>query len=336
MTQSSIVVTGCAGFIGMHVTQTLLKRGENVIGIDNLDPYYSVQLKRDRLSQLLPYKTFNFHEVNIVDKDKLNQIWKEAETSDAPILSVINLAAQAGVRYSLTHPEPYIQTNLVGFSNLLELCAHQKGFKHLVYASSSSVYGGNKTFPFSEDQKVSSPLSLYAATKGANELMAHAYHNVYGIAATGLRFFTVYGPWGRPDMAAFKFAQLIQENKPIEVYNHGKMKRDFTYVDDIVQGVIASLDMTNNPNFKSRHEVYNLGNNRSEVLDDYIGLIEQHLGKRAQRDLLPLQVGDVPETYADISKAQRDFNFNPQTTIQEGIPNFINWFKSYYKLGEAA
>ena len=326
---SSVLVTGAAGFIGMHVSKKLLADGIRVVGVDDLNPYYSVDLKKDRLAQLLNHDLFNFHQVDISDKKTMDDVWYQHQNH--PITKVINLAAQAGVRYSLTNPYPYVSTNVQGFLNILELCRHQEGFKHLVFASSSSVYGGNRDMPFGEEQKVASPLSLYAATKACNELMGHAYHYLYNIPMTGLRFFTVYGPWGRPDMAAFLFADQISHERPISVFNHGQMKRDFTYIDDIVQGVTSSLyrlDQKNQDTFK----VYNLGNNRSEVLLDYIGHIEKSLGKKAVMNMLPLQPGDVPETFANIDEAKRDFGYVPQTTIRDGIPRFIEWYKSYYKI----
>ncbi len=333
---SSILVTGAAGFIGSHVAKRLLERGERVIGLDNLNDYYDVNLKQARLDNLTPYENFTFLKRDLSDKKEMAALF-----SDEPIGSVVHLAAQAGVRYSIINPHAYIESNVVGFLNILEGCRHAN-VKHLVYASTSSVYGGNTQMPFSVGQNVDHPVSLYAASKKANELMAHTYAHLYRLPCTGLRFFTVYGPWGRPDMALFLFTRAILEGKPIDVFNYGKMQRDFTYVDDIVEGVIRVLDKpaTPDPNWSgdapdSRtssgpYRVYNIGNNAPVELMRFIEVLEETLGKKAEKNLLPLQPGDVPATYADVSDLVRDVNFRPATPIEKGIPAFVDWYRSFY------
>ncbi len=321
----AIVVTGAAGFIGYHVTQELLSRGEHVIGIDNLNAYYDVGLKHARLEQLNSTASsghFMFHEIDIADGDALTKA-----LNNVPVTHVVHLAAQAGVRYSLENPHAYEQSNLAGHLNILEYCRHLDGLQHLVYASSSSVYGGNTKLPFSETDAVDNPVSLYAATKKANELMSQAYANLYGFPQTGLRFFTVYGPWGRPDMAYWLFADAISQGKPIKVFNEGKMARDFTYIDDIVSGVLAVLakPSTGTP----PHRVYNIGNNQPEPLMKLITLIEAAIGTKANMEMLPMQPGDVKETFADIEAIKRDHNFEPTTSLEEGISIFSAWFKKF-------
>ena len=322
----TVLVTGAAGFIGMHVSAALLARGEQVIGVDDLNPYYDVALKQARLDRLEQQSGFTFHRSNIAGPD-FRDIWKAHPEIDR----AVHLAAQAGVRYSLTHPEAYTESNVNGHLGVLEACRHQPGFKHLVYASSSSVYGGNTKLPFSVDDPVDQPISMYAATKRAAELMSQTYAHLYGLPQTGLRFFTVYGPWGRPDMSAFLFARAIYDGQPIRVFNHGDMKRDFTYVDDIVAGVLNALDRLP-PENTTPHRLYNLGNHRSERLMDFIAAIEQAIGREAEKIMEPMQPGDVPETFADIAASQRDLGFEPRTTIAEGIPRFIDWFRDYHGL----
>jgi UDP-glucuronate 4-epimerase len=320
-----IMVTGSAGFIGFHTALSLLKQGKQVIGIDNLSPYYSVQLKKDRLKQLKAFPHFHFHEVDVSDREAMTGIWK----THAPIHDVIHLAAQAGVRYSLVDPYPYITSNIMGFMVILELCRHQENFHHLIYASTSSVYGTNKQLPFKEDQRTDSPMSLYAATKRSNELMAQSYHHLYNLPVTGLRFFTVYGPWGRPDMSAYKFMKAMVENVPIDVYNHGQMARDYTYIDDIVNGILAVRHHTPKNNLSGAHPVYNLGNNRSESLMHFIEVLEKALNITAIKNYLPMQDGDVRATAADISAAQADFDYDPVTPITTGVPLLVDWYKHY-------
>ena len=321
----SYLVTGAAGFIGFHVCNALLARGEAVIGVDNLNDYYDVALKTARRDRLTAQPGFSFHKVDIADRDAMQAV----ASAHKDISHVIHLAAQAGVRYSIENPAAYIQTNIVGHGIILELCRHIDGLEHLVYASSSSVYGGNQKLPFSVDDPTDTPVSLYAATKKADELMAYCYSHLYRLPATGLRFFTVYGPWGRPDMAAYIFARAISQGRPIPVFNHGDMRRDFTYIDDIVAGVLAVAGGPPEDAEGAPHRVYNIGNSRSEPLMRYIELIEQALGRKAQLDLQPMQPGDVKETFADLAAIQRDFGFEPRTTIEEGIPRFIDWFKIY-------
>ncbi len=315
--KEKILVTGCAGFIGMSLCRELLKRGNYIIGIDNLNNYYDVKLKNKRLSILSDHKNFIFKKIDISNYNNLKDIFNENN-----IIKVVNLAAQAGVRYSLENPNVYMESNVLGFMNILECCRHYST-KGLVYASSSSVYGGNEKIPFSEKDNVDIPVSIYAASKKANELMAHSYNHLFGLKSTGLRFFTVYGPWGRPDMAMYIFTEKILNNKPIEVFNYGDMRRDFTYIDDIVNGIISALDKNYD------YEIFNLGNNRSEDIETVISIIEDCLGKNAIRNYEDMQPGDVKNTYADIEKARVLLDYNPEITIQEGIPNFIQWIKKY-------
>ncbi len=334
----TILVTGAAGFIGFHLTKRLLAAGRTVVGVDNLNPYYDVRLKEDRLARLLPEPGFRFVRLDIADRDGTASLF----AGERPA-RVVHLAAQAGVRYSLTNPHAYIEANLVGFLNILEGCRNH-GVRHLVYASSSSVYGGNTRMPFSVRDNVDHPVSLYAATKKANELMAHAYAVLYGLPCTGLRFFTVYGPWGRPDMALFLFTRAILAGEPIDVYNHGRMQRDFTYIDDIVEGVSRILDRIPRPDPGWRGEspnpatsfapyrVYNIGNNAPVALTDFIDAIEAALGRKAVRNLLPLQPGDVPATYADVDDLVADAGFKPATPIATGIREFVAWYRAYYRV----
>ena len=323
----SVLVTGSAGFIGYHTCTALLERGEQVVGVDDLNDYYDVSLKQARLSNLNAHKSFTFHSANITDLDAVAEI----EHRYPDLTRIIHLAAQAGVRYSLENPHAYVQTNVVGQLTILELARRIDALDHLVYASSSSVYGGNKELPFAVSDRVDTPISLYAATKRTDELMGYCYSHLYRIPATGLRFFTVYGPWGRPDMAAYKFAKAIFEDQPISVFNNGDMKRDFTYIDDTVSGVIAALD--NAPSDHDTvppHRIYNLGNNHPEDLTRFIAIIEKAIGRKAELRLEPMQPGDVRETYADISDAERDFGYRPKVSLDEGIPRFIEWFREYY------
>ncbi len=325
----SVLVTGAAGFIGSHVAQGLIARGERVVGVDNLVPYYSVELKRARLARLDGEDRFTFHQADVGDPEAIAGV----AAAHPEIDRVVHLAAQAGVRYSLENPHAYIRANVDGQLVILELCRHMKGLRHLVYASSSSVYGGNRTLPFAADDRVDRPLSLYAATKRAAELMSLAYGHLFAIPMTGLRFFTVYGPWGRPDMSAYIFTRAIFEGEPLPVFNRGRMKRDFTYVDDVVQGVLAAIDRPPAAGDGGPpHRLYNLGNHRSEELMRLIGLIERAVGRKARIELLPMQPGDVKETYADIEGARRDLGFDPRITIDEGIPRFVEWFRAYHKL----
>lgn len=318
-------ITGAAGFIGFFLSKALLEKGSKVVGFDNLNDYYDVSLKEDRLSILKEYANFSFVKGDLSDKDALFKVFEDYK----PYVAV-NLAAQAGVRYSIENPDAYIQSNIVGFFNILEACRHYP-VEHLVYASSSSVYGGNKKVPFSTDDKVDNPVSLYAATKKSNELMAYSYSKLYGIKSTGLRFFTVYGPMGRPDMAAFLFANAIMQDKPIKVFNNGDMRRDFTYIDDIIKGV---MNVIPNPPKADEHgvnyKVYNIGNNAPEDLMTFIGTLEKALGKEARKEFLPMQAGDVPQTYADVTELMNDFGFKPNTSIEEGLGKFAKWFKEYY------
>lgn len=331
-----IAVTGSAGFIGSSVSMHLLNRGDEVLGIDNLNDYYDVNLKLGRLERVKAYDKFTEARINLEDKDAILDAISKFKPQ-----RVVNLAAQAGVRYSIENPSAYVDTNLVGFCNILEACRHH-GVEHLVYASSSSVYGANTKMPFSVHQNVDHPLSLYAATKKANELMAHVYSNLYGLHTTGLRFFTVYGPWGRPDMALFLFTKNILAGKPIDVFNYGNHRRDFTYIDDIVEGVIRTLDHlpeknaswdSNNPDSASSfapYRLYNIGNNAPVELSHYIEVLEGCLGKKAERNLLPLQAGDVPDTYADVEALVQDVDYKPNTTVEVGIRNFVDWYREFY------
>ncbi|NDE90154.1 MAG: NAD-dependent epimerase/dehydratase family protein [Alphaproteobacteria bacterium] len=320
----AILLTGAAGFIGFHTTLALLKRGETVIGVDNLNNYYDVNLKKARLAQLLAHKNFSFHKMDIADKTAIASLPKTFDR-------IIHLAAQAGVRYSLKNPQAYIDSNITGHLTMLELARNTDGLKHFVYASSSSVYGGNTKTPFSIKDAVEKPVSLYAATKRAGELMAYNYAHLFRFAATGLRFFTVYGPWGRPDMAAYLFTKNILAGEPIAVFNHGKMQRDFTYIDDIVDGILATLDHPLRTD-DVPHRVFNLGNSHPEKLTDFIGIIENALGKKAIYDFQPIQPGDVPSTSADISESKEILGFQPKVTIDEGIPRFVAWYKNYNQL----
>lgn len=333
---SKILVTGAAGFIGFHLAKRLLERGDEVIGLDNLNDYYDVRLKHDRLKQLEERPGFRFVKASLEDRETIARLFSE-EGFD----KVVNLAAQAGVRYSLQKPYAYIDSNIVGFMNILEGCRHNN-VQHLVYASSSSVYGANTRMPFSVHHNVDHPVSLYAATKKANELMAHTYSSLYGIPTTGLRFFTVYGPWGRPDMALFLFTKAILEGKPINVFNHGKMQRDFTYIDDIVEGVIRVTDNVAKADHSwsgdqpdpgtsyAPYRLYNIGNNNPVELMRFIEVLEGCLGKKAQKNLLPIQAGDVPATYANVDDLMRDVGFKPATSIEEGIGKFVEWYRGYY------
>jgi len=317
-----ILLTGAAGFIGFHTAKALLARGDEVVGVDNLNDYYPVKLKEARLAQLEPSDKFTFVRVDISDRDAFLGRFK-SEKFDA----IIHLAAQAGVRYSIEHPFDYADANLVGHLTVLELARAQRDLQHLVYASSSSVYGGNTKLPFSEDDAVDKPVSLYAATKRSCELMSHTYSHLYQIPQTGLRFFTVYGPWGRPDMAYWTFTRDILEGKPIRVFNNGNMSRDFTYIDDIVTGVLAVLDGP--PQSDNLHRLYNIGNNNPEKLTDFIALIEKLTGRVAEKIMEPMQPGDVFSTYADITAINRDFGFEPSTPLSDGIPKFVEWFRAY-------
>jgi UDP-glucuronate 4-epimerase len=324
----TVLVTGAAGFIGFSVARALLARGERVVGFDNFNPYYDVRLKEARGAELAKHSGFRMVRDDIASDGAF-----AAAISDPAIDRVVHLAAQAGVRYSIKNPDIYIRTNIVGHFNVVEACRRRGGIKHLVYASSSSVYGGNEKLPFSVEDKIDRPVSLYAATKAANELVAHCYSHLYDLPATGLRFFTVYGPWGRPDMALWVFTKAILADQPIQVFNNGKMRRDFTYIDDIVAGVIAALDRppatasagTNAP----PHRVYNLGNNTSEPLMRYIELIERATNHKAIIEMQPLQAGDVPESFADIEASTRDLGFVPRTSIDDGVPKFVEWFRAY-------
>lgn len=333
---NKLLVTGAAGFIGFHLCKRLAEQGDEVIGIDNLNDYYDVHLKLNRLKQLERYKNFKFTKMDIVEKDAVNELFLNNKFD-----IVVNLAAQAGVRFSLINPHAYTDSNITGFLNILEGCRHSK-VKHLVYASSSSVYGANTKMPFSIHQNVDHPMSLYGATKKANELMAHSYSSLYKLPCTGMRFFTVYGPWGRPDMALFLFTEAILEGKPIDVFNYGKMKRDFTYIDDIVEGVVRIIDKPpeTNPDWNSDdpdsatsyapYKLYNIGNNNSVELNHFIEVLETCLGKKAKKNLLPVQLGDVPATYADVDDLISDVGFKPATSIEDGIKKFVDWHNEYY------
>ena len=335
---TKLCLTGAAGFIGYHTARRLLARGDTVVGLDNLNDYYDVRLKTDRLAQLEDEPRFRFQRLDLADRDAMARLF-DAERFEV----VVHLAAQAGVRYSLTNPHAYVQSNLVGFTNVLEGCRHS-GVGHLLYASSSSVYGANTRLPFSVHDNVDHPLSLYAATKKANELMAHTYSHLYRLPTTGLRFFTVYGPWGRPDMAMYLFTKAILEGRPIEVFNYGKMRRDFTYIDDIVEGVVRLVDRLPEPDpawsgdhpepgaSNAPYRVYNIGNNQPVELLYVIETLEKCLGRKAQRRLLPVQPGDVPETYADVDGLIRDVGFKPSTPIEAGIAKFVQWYRWYHHL----
>ncbi len=330
-----VLLTGAAGFIGMHVCERLLARGDEVVGVDNLNDYYDVALKEARLARLSPNPRFTLSRLDIADRSGIAELFERERPQ-----RVINLAAQAGVRYSLVNPHAYVDSNVVGFVNILEGCRHA-GVEHLVYASSSSIYGGNERMPFSEHDNVDHPVSLYAATKKSNELMAHTYSHLFNLPTTGLRFFTVYGPWGRPDMALFLFAKAILEGRPIDVFNHGRMRRDFTYIDDIAEGVIRVLDLppAANPDFDKQapdpasswapYRVFNIGNHQPVELMAYIEALEQALGKTAQKNFLPLQDGDVPATHADTTELNRVTGFAPQTQVIDGVKRFVDWYRSY-------
>jgi UDP-glucuronate 4-epimerase len=333
-----ILVTGAAGFIGFHVSKRLLEEGHIVIGLDNLNDYYDVKLKESRLAQIDNHPNFKFIKVGLEERENINSIFKEY----CPRI-VINLAAQAGVRYSLENPQAYIDSNIVGFTNILEAC-RSFNLEHLIYASSSSVYGANESLPFSVHDNVDHPISLYAATKKSNELMAHTYSHLFDLPTTGLRFFTVYGPWGRPDMALFLFTRAIINNEPIKVFNNGNMQRDFTYVDDIVESIFRLTKSPARPNKKwsglnpdpgtsyAPYRVFNIGNNNPINLMDFITAIEEKLGIEAKKEFLPLQAGDVPSTFADVEDLIREVNFKPKTQIKDGITNFIDWYIDYYEV----
>lgn len=335
-----ILVTGAAGFIGYHLSKKLIENNHDVVGIDNINDYYNVALKFDRLQGLgvsmidsekfhfkcesSLFSNFSFYRMNLEDKAELSDLF-EVEKFDV----VCNLAAQAGVRYSIENPDVYVQSNIVGFLNILECCRNFE-IKHLVYASSSSVYGNNAKIPFSEQDQVDTPVSLYAATKKANELMAHTYSHLYKLPTTGLRFFTVYGPWGRPDMSPILFADAISNNRPIKVFNHGDMERDFTYIDDIVKGVKKVIE--HDVNERQKYKVYNIGNNKSVKLMDFISCIENSMGQNAKKEMMPMQMGDVKRTWADVSSLIQDYDYMPNTKIEKGVQEFVNWFIDYNKL----
>lgn len=335
---SKILVTGGAGFIGFHLTKKLLSQGQEVIGIDNLNDYYEVALKEARLSELEPHKNFQFYKLDLSDRPGMADLFERIKPK-----KVVHLAAQAGVRYSLTNPHAYVDSNLVGFVNIIEGCRHNN-VQHLVFASSSSVYGDNTKMPFSVNDNVDHPISLYAATKKANELMAHTYSHLYSLPTTGLRFFTVYGPWGRPDMAYFSFTKAILSVQPIKVFNQGRMRRDFTYIDDIVEGIIRVLDRIPQPNPEyssdsgspgssaAPYKIYNIGNNQPVELLRFIEVLEDCLGVKAQKQMLPMQPGDVTATYADIEELSQDVGFKPSTPIEVGISRFVDWYRSYYQV----
>ncbi len=333
--RNTILVTGAAGFIGFHLCKSLLARGDEVIGIDNLNDYYDVSLKKDRLAQIEDKPGFRFYKLDLADRAGMTQLFEQQHFD-----VVVNLAAQAGVRYSITNPHTYINSNLVGFINVLEGCRYS-GIKHLVFASSSSVYGANTKQPFSVHDNVDHPISLYAATKKANELMAHTYSHLYGIPTTGLRFFSVYGPWGRPDMALFLFTKAILAGQPIPVFNYGKMRRDFTYIDDIIEGVVRVVDKIpeSNTNWsgdapdpstsQAPYKLYNIGNNQPVELMYFIEVLESYLGQKAEKNMLPIQPGDVPINYADVDDLVRDVGFKPKTPIEIGVKQFVDWYRSY-------
>ena len=331
------LITGAAGFIGFSLCMKLLERGDDIIGIDNHNDYYDPKIKDERLKLLKKFSNYYHYKIDLCDQESLNTVFKKYK-----IKKVVNLAAQAGVRYSMENPLAYINSNIVGFANILENCRHHE-VDHLIYASTSSVYGANTKMPFSEHDSVNHPLSVYAASKKSNELMAHTYSHLYKLPTTGLRFFTVYGPWGRPDMALFKFTKNILEEKPIDVFNHGKHTRDFTYIDDIVEGIIKTIDKpaTINENWNSEQpdpatsnapwRIYNIGNNKPVQLMDYIQALEKSLGKKAIINYLPLQPGDVPDTFADTNNLKLKFDYKPSTSVFEGVSNFVKWYKNYYQ-----
>lgn len=333
-----IIITGAAGFIGFHLSKKLLQEDFNIIGIDNLNDYYDPKLKRARLEILEEYNNFSFSKVDLKDKESVDNIFELCKPTH-----VINLAAQAGVRYSIENPYAYLDSNLIGFMNVLEAC-RKYPVEHLIYASSSSVYGGNKVVPFSTNHNVDHPVSLYAATKKSNELMAHTYSHLYGIPTTGLRFFTVYGPYGRPDMAYFSFTKNIIAGKPIKVFNHGKMERDFTYIDDVVEGIVKLIDKVPAANKEwdersddlstsfAPYKIYNIGNNNPVKLMHFINVLETAIGKEAKKIYMEMQPGDVLRTYADVSELERDINFRPSTSIEVGLQKFVDWYKKYYRI----
>ena len=330
-----VLVTGAAGFIGYHVAQLLLERGDTVVGLDNLNDYYDVTLKQARLARLQPHERFRFEHVDVADRTAMERVFGDGFDR------VIHLAAQAGVRYSIENPHSYVDSNVVGFMNILEGCRYN-AVVHLTYASTSSVYGANTSMPFSESQSVNHPLAIYAATKKANEMMAHSYAHLFRLPTTGLRFFTVYGPWGRPDMALFKFTKAILNGEPLDVFNYGEHKRDFTFVDDIAQGVVAANDHTAEPDpewdsdnpdpasSNAPYRIYNIGNNKPIELMRYIEVLEQELGRSVEKNLLPMQPGDVPDTWADASALQRDCGYSPDTPVEEGVRRFVEWYRDYY------
>ena len=337
-TEKPVLVTGCAGFIGFHLAFRLLGEGWRVVGLDNVNEYYDVTLKWNRLKQLQPFSAFEFHQVDLEDRRQMEALFRRYHFD-----AVVHLAAQAGVRYSLVNPYAYIDSNLAGFMTVLEGCRRQP-VRHLVFASSSSVYGANTRMPFSVRQNVDHPVSLYAATKKANELIAHSYAHLYGLPCTGLRFFTAYGPWGRPDMAAFLFTKAILSGQPIQVFNYGKMKRDFTYIDDIVEGVVRVMAVPPQPSLEwtgdapdpgtssAPYRIYNIGNNQPVGLMEFIKILENCLGMAAEKELVAIQPGDVPETYADIDDLARDFGFSPKTPLEVGLARFVEWYRQYYQV----
>jgi UDP-glucuronate 4-epimerase len=337
---NNILVTGAAGFIGFHLCNRLLGDGNDVVGIDNINDYYDVNLKHARIAILQKHSNFTFYKIDIADLHAMEDLFANQRENAFDL--VINLAAQPGVRYSLKNPHAYIRSNIVGFTNILECCRHSK-VKHLVFASSSSIYGMNEKIPFSVSDNVDHPVSLYAATKKANELMAHTYAHLYELPCTGLRFFTVYGPWGRPDMAYFSFTKAIMEGTPIDVFNYGKMKRDFTYIDDIIEGLVRVMDKIPRPNPEwdrknpdpgssyAPYKLYNIGNHNPVELIKFIEVLENNIGKKAQKNMLPMQPGDVPTTYADADDLMNDVGFKPATPLEEGIKKFVQWYKGYYK-----
>jgi UDP-glucuronate 4-epimerase len=338
MQHMKVLVTGAAGFIGSHVAHYLLDRGDEVVGLDNLNDYYDVSLKEARLARLQPRQGFRFAKLDLADREGIANLFRREHFD-----RVVNLAAQAGVRYSLENPHSYVDSNVTGFLNILEGCRHNQ-VEHLVYASTSSVYGAHTKMPFSVHEHVDHPLAIYAATKKANELMAHSYSHLFGLPTTGLRFFTVYGPWGRPDMALFLFTKKILAGEPIDVFNHGNHRRDFTYVDDIVKGVVRALDYIAQPNLNwsgdepdpasssAPYRIYNIGNSRPVRLMHYIEVLEECLGREAKKNMLPLQAGDVPDTYADTLDLEEDVGYRPNTSVEEGVRNFVAWYRDYYRV----
>jgi UDP-glucuronate 4-epimerase len=332
-----LLITGCAGFIGFHLAKKRLKMGDKVVGVDNLNDYYDVTLKEARLAKLKQYDNFSFEKLDISDRELVPELFEKYQFT-----KVVNLAAQAGVRYSLENPLAYIDSNVLGFTNIIEGCRHHN-IEHLVYASTSSVYGANESQPFSESKAVDHPLAIYAASKKCNELIAHAYAHLYGLPSTGLRFFTVYGPWGRPDMALFLFTKAMMKDEPINVFNHGNMIRDFTYVDDIVEGISRAVDKPAEPNKEwdaqnpdpassyAPYRIYNIGNSNPVPLMDYIHAVEKALGKKAELNMMPMQEGDVPSTFADTSKLENDLGYKPQTSVDEGVAKFVKWYREFYE-----